>query len=839
MVVAWRYRIYGLLGTGGMGEVYRADDMKLGQAVALKFLPSGVDRDPERLTRFLNEVKIARQVSHPNVCRVYDVGEVDGHHFLSMEYVDGEDLASLLRRIGRLPRDKALQIARQLCAGLAAAHEQGVLHRDLKPANVMIDGRGRARITDFGLAVFSADAAGSQPGAGTPAYMAPEQLAGQAASVASDVHALGLVLYEVFTGKPVFKGGTLADLLRLKTGSTPTSPSALVDHFDPAVERVLLRCLATEPRQRPATVMMVAAALPGGDPLAAAIAAGETPSPEMVAEAGGVGGLRPLGAGTLLASFVVAICLVVLLAGKTQLSRIVPLPKPPDVLVERARDLLRTFGHVEPARDSLHRFEYVGPYVDHLVESVPAPAIWDRLGAGPPFAIDFWYRQSPLPLVPYDLLGVEYRDPPPIVGGMAGVVLEPDGRLRRLDIVPPEQDDAEARGVDPPWALLFKEAGLDLAGFTPAKPSWSPPTYGDSRMAWEGAYPTMPDVKIRVEAAGYHGRPISFRIIGPWTRPAATAASSGGLGLTISRILAAVAILAILIGGALLARRNVRLGRGDRRGASRLALFMLAVLWLEWVLWTHHVASQFELWIFFRGLGECVLYTCFTWVCYLAIEPYVRRTWPEVLVSWVRLLEGRPRDSLVGRDVLLGLAAGSVVALLSLAWPLGSRWLGWPAPAFDEKPYWMEFQNLTGLRIAFANLMELAAAVPLFSVAYLVSLLLLRALLRKQSLAVTGYVLFWSIVASLASPHPVASLIFMVIHTSLTLAILLRVGFLASMVSGFTGALLRMYSLTFDPSAWYAGNTVLVLLVLAGFAVYGFRVSLGNRPVLVEAPLSD
>ncbi len=116
-ILAERYRIIGLLGRGGMGEVYRADDLKLGQAVALKFLPAARRERPERLERFHNEVRIARQISHPNVCRVYDVGEVDGHHYLSMEYVDGEDLACLLRRIGRLPADKAIQIARQLCAG--------------------------------------------------------------------------------------------------------------------------------------------------------------------------------------------------------------------------------------------------------------------------------------------------------------------------------------------------------------------------------------------------------------------------------------------------------------------------------------------------------------------------------------------------------------------------------------------------------------------------------------------------------------------------------------------------------------------------------------------------
>src|SRR5579862_9327483 len=136
-----RYRIQGLLGRGGMGEVYRADDLKLNQPVALKFLPEATARNPRLLERFHSEVRIARQVSHPNVCRVYDMSEADGTAYISMEYVDGEDLASLLRRIGRLPGDKAIEIARKLCAGLASAHTKGVLHRDLKPANIMIDGR--------------------------------------------------------------------------------------------------------------------------------------------------------------------------------------------------------------------------------------------------------------------------------------------------------------------------------------------------------------------------------------------------------------------------------------------------------------------------------------------------------------------------------------------------------------------------------------------------------------------------------------------------------------------------------------------------------------------------
>src|SRR5579859_3088006 len=301
-----RYRIIALLGKGGMGEVYRADDLTLGQAVAIKFLPEEATRDEGMRERFRNEVRIARRVSHPNVCRVYDVGDVEGQTFFTMEYVDGEDLASLLRRIGRLPQDKALDIARQLCAGLAAAHTKGVLHRDLKPANIMLDGRGQVVITDFGLAGVADNIRGNEIRSGTPAYMAPEQLAGKEVSTRSDIYALGLVLYEVFTGKRAFAGKS-EGAARGADDRTPSRPSSVVKDLDPIIEKVILRCLETDPAARPATALSVAAALPGGDPLAAALAAGETPSPQLVAASGETEGLRPKAATAILAAILLGL----------------------------------------------------------------------------------------------------------------------------------------------------------------------------------------------------------------------------------------------------------------------------------------------------------------------------------------------------------------------------------------------------------------------------------------------------------------------------------------------------------------------------------------------------
>src|SRR5436853_3595164 len=276
-----RYRVISLLGRGGMGEVYRAEDMKLGQQVALKFVPREYGNNPTVLQHLYSEVRIGRDIAHPNVCRLYDIVEYDGDHFIAMQYVDGEDLASLLRRIGRLPVEKAIDIARDLCAGLAAAHDRGVIHRDLKPANVMIDGKGRAHITDFGHAVITDDAE-KRGVAGTPVYMAPEQLAGARVTPASDLYALGLIVYEVLTGKRMYESASLTQIAQQHAQPKPRLASSVRD-IPPPVEAVVMQCLEEDPANRPQSARHVLAALPGGDPLAAAIAAGETPSPEMVA----------------------------------------------------------------------------------------------------------------------------------------------------------------------------------------------------------------------------------------------------------------------------------------------------------------------------------------------------------------------------------------------------------------------------------------------------------------------------------------------------------------------------------------------------------------------------
>src|SRR5436305_6056950 len=315
-----------------MGEVYRANDLVLGQAVALKFLPEVMSGSPAMLARFHGEVRLSRQVSHPNVCRVYDIGEADGLLFLSMEYVDGEDLGSLLRRIGRLPSDKAVEFAHKICAGLAVAHQAGILHRDLKPANIMVDSQGKVVLMDFGLAGLAGQLEGAEIRAGTPGYMAPEQLAGREVTIRSDIYSLGLVQYEMFTGKRPFAGNSMAEVMHLQEHSLPPSLLTVVKDLDPAVERVIHRCLAPDPGKRPPSALAVAAALPGGDPLAAALAAGETPSPDVVAASGSSAGIRPAIAIALVAFIAVCMLAIVVLVAKVDYTGIAPLPLPPEVL---------------------------------------------------------------------------------------------------------------------------------------------------------------------------------------------------------------------------------------------------------------------------------------------------------------------------------------------------------------------------------------------------------------------------------------------------------------------------------------------------------------------------
>jgi serine/threonine-protein kinase len=828
-----------MAGRGAMGEVYRAEDLKLSQTVALKFLPESIAQDGAAMARFHREVRIARQVSHPNVCRVFDIGQTDGLQFLTMEYVDGEDLATLLRRIGHLPSAKALEIARQMCAGLAAAHDHGVIHRDLKPANVMIDGRGKVRITDFGVAGVAGTFGAEERLAGTPAYMAPEQLAGRDASIQSDIYALGLVLYEVFTGKRAFEATTLAELRRAHEQPSPTNPSLLVKDIDPIAERVILRCLEKDPAKRPATALQVAAALPGGDPLAAALAAGETPSPEMVAASGETEGLRPVVAWLLLAGVIVSVTMAILMSAQAMLYRRVPLEKPPDELAARARDILQSAGYSEPPVDTAMGFYEGKDFLRYIAEHDKRKTRWNNLDTG---AFVFWYRGSPRPLAAanaqsYPMPGAVWTDVPPLdVSGMTLVTLNPLGRLTQLIVVPPQVEKPSGAASSPPdWAPLFSAAGLDPSKWPPTQPTWAPPVASDARAAWTGTLAERPDMPMRIEAAAYRGKPVYFELIGPWTRPERMQPYQPTAGEQAFAVIGVVLLLSVLVVSAMLARRNLRLGRGDRRGASRLAAFVFAAWGVAVFFGAHHVPNFDEFGLFTEVLLVGLFDSCLIWVLYTALEPYVRRRWPATLVSWSRLLAGGFRDPLVGRDVLAGCLLGAFsIALGRLGWFVPS-WLGYPPPQPQSGPQW----QFLGARTIIAYISLGLPPLLFLALAILFVLFLLRALLRKEWAAAVALVLLFTVFFAAQSQFAPVDLVTGLIDGGLIVFLLIRFGLLAIVAQGFFVNVLSGIPLTTQMSSWYAGIGLAGILLLAAMAFYGFYTSLGGRPVFGGAAFEE
>src|SRR5215469_7914393 len=627
-IVAERYRIVALAGRGGMGEVFRAEDLTLGQIVAMKFLPERLSRDAAALARFHAEVRNARQVSHPNVCRVFDIGETDGSLFLTMEYVDGEDLASVVRRIGRLSPDKATEIARQICAGLAAAHDRGVIHRDLKPANVMLDGTGKIRIADFGLAGVAAGIKGEEARAGTPAYMAPEQLAGQEVTAKSDIYSLGLILYEILTGKRAFEAATLAELVKVREAGAIANPSTLIRDLDPLIERVILRCLETDPGRRPASALQVAAALPGGDPLAAALAAGETPSPQMVAAAGEKTGLAPRVAISCFAAVIVGLILFVGVGLREDgLERIRP-ENPPEVLARKSRDIVANLGYPGTPVDKSDGFTYDYDFLNYMDKDHSQTKRWDRELSGQRSILRYWYRQSPREMSPDGFWGdsftpnvVTFDDPPTTLSGMVNLQLDPEGHLLNFLAIPPEKEENPQPSRPPDWLPLFASAGLDLAQFQTAEPVWDSLASADTRAAWDGVWPGT-SRPLHVEAAARRGKAVFFSLIGPWTKPMRMnqeeQTRAGKTGQVIGLFIAFV----IFVGGLFLAYRNYSRGKVDRQGALRLASLVFALEIAISLFRSHFVATMGMLGLMILGLSTALFVSSCLWALYLALEPY-------------------------------------------------------------------------------------------------------------------------------------------------------------------------------------------------------------------------
>jgi hypothetical protein len=399
---------------------------------------------------------------------------------------------------------------------------------------------------------------------------------------------------------------------------------------------------------------------------------GETPGPELVANAGPVEGLRSFVAVMCLAVVIVGLGLLCVLRQRHDLINQIPMENSPEVLAAKARDIAKAFGYTERPVDTFVAWQFDTDYLRYASEQKNPSARDPRFYAPYPPAVYFWYRQSPHYPINSDPFEQYLFNRDTLKPGMQAVVLNSEGRLLEFQARPPAVAHTDYRTRVFEWYKLFAAAGLDSAGFNAVQPELTPASAFDAQAAWTNS--TEGDRNLRVEAALYQGRPVSFRVLAPWTRPSESSPVSFG---SLSTPMFIVGVLALPAAAGLLAWRNARNGRGDRRGAFRLAAFLFLFSLLSALAAAHHVPTATEFALLFAALRYAAAFAGLGWVLFMAFEPQLRRRAPESLISWNRLLAGRPWDAMVGGHLLVGVALGVLILCVTNAFaPL------WSGPHF-------------------------------------------------------------------------------------------------------------------------------------------------------------
>jgi len=451
--------------------------------------------------------------------------------------------------------------------------------------------------------------------------------------------------------------------------------------------------------------------------------------------------------------------------------------------------------------------------------------------------LQYWYRQSSQYMIPvdfHDLLLTPATltpiDPATVNSGMISIKLDSQGRLIYLQAIPPqlEETPAPAKAVD--WNALFSAAGLDPSQFQPATPQWASLAAADTRAAWTGVWPGT-NRGLRVEAAAWRGKPVYFLMVGPWTRPSRLHPEEPSATDKAGQVVFLGLFFLVLIGATWLARRNYVRGRGDRQGAFRLACVVFLLQMVLWLCRGHFVPAIEMLLPFILAISTALFLSGLVMVLYLALEPYIRRHWPQTIISWNRLLMGQFRDSLVGRDLLSGVIFGLVLVLIYEVRQFAMMRVGVPPNLYTE-------DFLMGGRFALgAWLLHVPVAIQATLVFFFI-LFIFRAMVRKDWLAAVLFIALWTTLKTMGNDHPMIEAPAQFLIYLLLVAVVFRLGLVGLATASVVADVLLNVPLTVDFSTWYATTGVLVVFSIAAIAGWGFYASLGGRPLWKEDVLT-
>jgi hypothetical protein len=492
----------------------------------------------------------------------------------------------------------------------------------------------------------------------------------------------------------------------------------------------------------------------------------------------------------------------------------VPTPKTPEALQDRAIEAMARLGYTEPPLDSASGLGYSLDYASYIDRTSTAPDRWSRLASQRPESFYLWHRTSPRPLVPIGFAeNVSGVNPPMRVAGMTLALVDASGRLAEFLVVPdPVQPDAGAAPTN--WSVLFDVAGLPMSAFTPVRPQWVPPVFADERMAWEGRLPELPDHTIRLEAAAHGGRPVWMALTGPWSRSAREPRGSPPLFNRILANLESVIMPGLMIAAAVLARLNVKAGRGDRRGAFRTATIVFVTTMTSWLLGGLIGVFSTDVNRAFSAIGRALFDAALLWVTYLGLEPYIRRYSPDSLIGWTRLIAGRWRDPHVARDVMIGVSAGLAMTVIYAVHNVIPPLLGRPEPM----PITTDADLLMGTRYVLSYLLGRIGSAVQGAMLCVVGIVALLIWLKKPVYAAAAAVICFTPVAINGMFPPGTPVLDVALGTLLIVVFVgtsVRYGLLATMAALTTHFVLLRAPLTTEFGSWRGPTSYWFLGVVA------------------------